>query len=112
MAHQWRGLIDEYRDRLPVTDKTPNVTLLEGGTPLNYACVISEMVGAQVWLKVDGANPTGSFKDRGMTVAISKAAERGAKADGAMVADLATDAAFDLAPSQTRVAEVWLPTPG
>ena len=80
MAHQWRGLIDEYRDRLPVTDKTPNVTLLEGGTPLNYACVISEMVGAQVWLKVDGANPTGSFKDRGMTVAISKAAERGAKA--------------------------------
>lgn len=80
MAHQWRGLIDEYRDRLPVTSKTPNVTLLEGGTPLNYACVLSEMVGAQVWLKVDGANPTGSFKDRGMTVAISKAAERGAKA--------------------------------
>lgn len=80
MAHQWRGLIDEYRDRLPVTDKTPNVTLLEGGTPLNYACVLSEMTGAQVWLKVDGANPTGSFKDRGMTVAISKAAERGAKA--------------------------------
>ena len=80
MAHQWRGLIAEYRDRLPVTDKTPNITLLEGGTPLNYACVLSEMVGAQVWLKVDGANPTGSFKDRGMTVAISKAAERGAKA--------------------------------
>ena len=80
MAHQWRGLIEEYRDRLPVTDKTPNVTLLEGGTPLNYACVLSEMTGAQVWLKVDGANPTGSFKDRGMTVAISKAAERGAKA--------------------------------
>ncbi len=80
MAHQWRGLIEEYRDRLPVTDKTPNVTLLEGGTPLNYACVLSEMTGAQVWWKVDGANPTGSFKDRGMTVAISKAAERGAKA--------------------------------
>ena len=80
MAHQWRGLIDEYRDRLPVTDKTPNVTLLEGGTPLNYACVLSEMTGARVYLKVDGANPTGSFKDRGMTVAISKAAERGAKA--------------------------------
>ena len=80
MAHQWRGLIAEYRDRLPVTDATPNITLLEGGTPLVHAKVLSGMVGAEVWLKVDGANPTGSFKDRGMTVAISKAAERGAKA--------------------------------
>ncbi|MCX6403413.1 MAG: threonine synthase [Actinobacteria bacterium] len=80
MAHQWRGLIHEYRDRLPVTDKTPVVTLLEGGTPLVYACNISEKVGAEVWLKVEGGNPTGSFKDRGMTVAISKAAEAGAKA--------------------------------
>jgi threonine synthase len=80
MAHQWRGLIEEYRDRLPVTDKTPVVTLLEGGTPLVYACNLSERIGAQVWLKVEGANPTGSFKDRGMTVAISKAAEAGAKA--------------------------------
>ena len=80
MAHQWRGLIHEYFDRLPVTEKTPVVTLLEGGTPLVYACNISEKVGAEVWLKVEGANPTGSFKDRGMTVAISKAAEAGAKA--------------------------------
>jgi threonine synthase len=80
MAHQWRGLIHEYRDRLPVTDKTPVITLLEGGTPLIYACNISEKVGAEVWLKVEGGNPTGSFKDRGMTVAISKAAEAGAKA--------------------------------
>jgi threonine synthase len=80
MAHQWRGLIHEYRDRLPVTDKTPVITLLEGGTPLVYACNISEKVGAEVWLKVEGGNPTGSFKDRGMTVAISKAAEAGAKA--------------------------------
>jgi threonine synthase len=80
MAHQWRGIIHEYRDRLPVTDKTPVVTLLEGGTPLVYACNISEKVGAEVWLKVEGGNPTGSFKDRGMTVAISKAAEAGAKA--------------------------------
>lgn len=80
MAHQWRGLIHEYRDRLPINDKTPIVTLLEGGTPLVYACNISEKVGAQVWLKVEGMNPTGSFKDRGMTVAISKAAEAGAKA--------------------------------
>ena len=79
-AHQWRGLIDEYRDRLPVSPATPNVTLREGGTPLVYACVLSEMTGCEVWLKYDGANPTGSFKDRGMTVAISKAAEEGARA--------------------------------
>ena len=79
MAHVWRGLIEEYRDRLPVTDATPVVTLREGGTPLVYACVLSEMLGCEVWLKYDGANPTGSFKDRGMTLAISKAAEAGAK---------------------------------
>ena len=79
-APQWRGLIEEYRDRLPVTPSTPVVTLREGGTPLVYACVLSEMTGCQVWLKYDGANPTGSFKDRGMTMAISKAAEAGARA--------------------------------
>ncbi len=80
MAHQWRGVIDEYRDRLPVSEKTPVITLREGGTPLVYACVLSEMLGNNVWLKVEGANPTGSFKDRGMTMAMSKAAEDGAKA--------------------------------
>jgi threonine synthase len=80
MAHQWRGLIEEYRDRLPVSSATPVVTLCEGGTPLVYACTLSEMTGCQVWLKFEGANPTGSFKDRGMTMAISKAAEDGAKA--------------------------------
>ncbi|MEN9692440.1 MAG: hypothetical protein RLZZ330_84 [Actinomycetota bacterium] len=80
MSQPWRGLIHEYKDRLPITDKTPIVSLGEGGTPLVYACNISEKVGAEVWLKVEGANPTGSFKDRGMTVAISKAAEAGAKA--------------------------------
>jgi threonine synthase len=80
MAHVWRGLIEEYRDRLPVTDGTPVVSLREGGTPLVYACTLSEIVGSEVWLKYDGANPTGSFKDRGMTMAISKAAEAGAKA--------------------------------
>ena len=79
-AHQWRGVIEEYRDRLPVSDKTPIVSLREGGTPLVYACVLSEMLNNEVWLKVEGANPTGSFKDRGMTMAISKAAEDGAKA--------------------------------
>ena len=75
----WRGLINAYRDRLPVTDRTPVVTLNEGNTPLLDAPRLSEQVGARVLLKVEGANPTGSFKDRGMTVAISKAAEEGAK---------------------------------
>lgn len=79
-AHQWRGVIEEYRSRLPVSAKTPVITLNEGGTPLIYACVISEMLDNEVWLKFEGANPTGSFKDRGMTMAISKAAEDGAKA--------------------------------
>ena len=79
-AHQWRGVIEEYRSRLPVSRKTPVVTLNEGGTPLIYACVLSEMLDNQVWLKFEGANPTGSFKDRGMTMAISKAAEDGARA--------------------------------
>src|SRR6476659_4197108 len=75
----WRGLINAYRDRLPVTDRTPIVTLNEGNTPLLDAPRLSEQVGARVLLKIEGANPTGSFKDRGMTVAISKAAESGAK---------------------------------
>ncbi len=76
----WRGVIEEYRQFLPVSDATPVVTLLEGGTPLLAAPRLSARVGARVLLKVEGANPTGSFKDRGMTVAISKAAEEGAKA--------------------------------
>lgn len=80
MAHQWRGVIEEYRERLPVGPATPVVTLREGGTPLVYACTVSELTGCEVWLKFEGANPTGSFKDRGMTMAISKAAEAGAKA--------------------------------
>ena len=80
MAHQWRGLIEEYRDRLPVSASTPVITLREGGTPLVRASLIGELLDCEVWLKYDGANPTGSFKDRGMTVAISKAAEAGAKA--------------------------------
>ena len=79
-AHQWRGVIEEYRDRLPVDDATPVVSLREGGTPLVYACSLSETLGCEVWLKFEGANPTGSFKDRGMTLAISKAAQEGARA--------------------------------
>jgi threonine synthase len=76
----WRGVIEEYRQHLPVGAQTPVVSLLEGGTPLLEAPRLSARVGAQVWLKVEGANPTGSFKDRGMTLAISKALEEGAKA--------------------------------
>ncbi|MFE5329002.1 threonine synthase [Embleya sp. NPDC056575] len=77
---QWRGVIEEYRDRLPVSASTPVVTLREGGTPLVPAQVLSERTGCDVHLKVEGANPTGSFKDRGMTMAISKAKEAGAQA--------------------------------
>jgi threonine synthase len=76
----WRGLIEEFRDRLPVTETTPVVTLLEGNTPLIHAEHLSELVGRQVFVKYDGTNPTGSFKDRGMTVAVSKAVESGAQA--------------------------------
>ena len=76
----WRGLIEEYRSFLPVSDATPVITLLEGGTPLIRSITLSDRVGADVWLKFDGLNPTGSFKDRGMTMAISKAVEEGAKA--------------------------------
>ncbi len=76
----WQGLIHTYREYLPVDDKTPVITLQEGNTPLIYACHLSEILGAQVWLKYEGLNPTGSFKDRGMTMAISKAAEAGSKA--------------------------------
>jgi len=79
-ARLWRGVIAEYADRLPVSAATPVVTLGEGGTPLVRAGVLSERTGCDVWLKVEGANPTGSFKDRGMTVAISKAREEGATA--------------------------------
>jgi len=75
----WPGIIEAYRDRLPVDASTPVVTLLEGGTPLLPAPRLSEQVHADVHLKVEGANPTGSFKDRGMTLAITKAVESGAK---------------------------------
>jgi threonine synthase len=77
---QWRGVIEEYRERLPVSEATPVVTLCEGGTPLVRSESLSEETGCEVWLKYEGANPTGSFKDRGMTLAISKAVEEGSKA--------------------------------
>ena len=81
MAHQWRGVIREYFDRLDVDASTPIITLGEGGTPLIESPALAKLVGAaQVYLKVEGMNPTGSFKDRGMTMAVSKAVGHGAKA--------------------------------
>ena len=76
----WPGVIGQFRDRLSVTAETPVVTLLEGNTPLIEAKVLSQQVDRPVYLKYDGANPTGSFKDRGMTMAVSKALEGGARA--------------------------------
>lgn len=78
----WPGLIEAYREYLPVSKTTPVVTLLEGNTPLIPVPAIAERIGRQVkvFVKYDGLNPTGSFKDRGMTMAISKAKESGAKA--------------------------------
>lgn len=72
MAHQWQGVIAEYIDRLPFAESDPIVTLREGGTPLIFSRALSEQTGAKVYVKVEGMNPTGSFKDRGMTTAISK----------------------------------------
>lgn len=80
MAQPWRGVIAEYFDRLPFTDGDPVVTLGEGGTPLVAAPALSAATGAEVYLKVEGANPTGSFKDRGMTVAMSKVLGEGTQA--------------------------------
>ena len=79
MAHQWQGLIREYSDRLPLDPSGPVVTLLEGGTPLVEAKALSKRVGADVFVKVEGANPTGSFKDRGMTTAVSQIASTDTK---------------------------------
>jgi threonine synthase len=80
MAHVWRGVLREYADRLGVTESSTVVTLGEGGTPLIPAPALSRRTGADVWVKFEGMNPTGSFKDRGMTVALSRAVEHGAKA--------------------------------
>jgi threonine synthase len=74
------GLIERYRGRLPFTEGDPVVTLGEGSTPLVQAPALSQRVGAEVWLKLEGTNPTGSFKDRGMTCAVSAAVREGAKA--------------------------------
>ncbi|GAA4061301.1 threonine synthase [Microbacterium laevaniformans] len=80
MAHVWQGVLREYADRLGVTEASTVVTLGEGGTPLIPAAALSQQTGANVFIKFEGMNPTGSFKDRGMTVALSRAVEHGAKA--------------------------------
>jgi len=79
-SRQWRGVIEEYRERLDIPENTPTITLGEGGTPMVSSAWLSEVTGGQVWLKVEGDNPTGSFKDRGMTVALSVAVGQGAEA--------------------------------
>ncbi len=79
---RYNGLIDKYKEYLPVTDKTPFVTLSEGNTPLIKADNLAKHLGldCEIYLKYEGSNPTGSFKDRGMTMAVSKAKEEGSKA--------------------------------
>lgn len=77
MHRGWQGLLTEYRDWLPVSAETPALTLHEGSTPLIYAHGLSEMLEGHVYLKYEGANPTGSFKDRGMVLAVAKAKEEG-----------------------------------
>jgi threonine synthase len=79
-AAQWRGILAEYADRLPLIEPGCHVSLGEGGTPLVPSRWLSEATGCEVWLKVEATNPTGSFKDRGMTVAVSAALEQGARA--------------------------------
>ncbi|MEE1649712.1 threonine synthase [Brachybacterium sp. J144] len=80
MAHQWRGVLAEYREHLPFADGDTLLTLGEGGTPLVPAPALSRRVGADVHIKVEGQNPTGSFKDRGMVSAMSRAVSDGATA--------------------------------
>ena len=77
-VHQWRGVVEEYRDWLDIPADTPTITLREGGTPMVDSRWLSDLTGGEVWLKVEGANPTGSFKDRGMTCAVSVAVREGA----------------------------------
>ena len=79
LRRRWRGVIEEYREFLPVTEKTPIVTLNEGDTPLVKSTTIGPKAGVDLYFKLEGLNPTGSFKDRGMTMAVSKAVEEGSR---------------------------------
>ena len=76
----WQGLIEQYKEFLPVTENTPKLTLLEGNTPLLKLENLSNELGIELYVKIEGANPTGSFKDRGMVFAVAKAKEEGSKA--------------------------------
>lgn len=76
----WEGLINHYRQYLPVTDKTPEISLQEGNTPLIRFSTLSKELGIELHGKVEGVNPTGSFKDRGMALAVAKAVEEGSNA--------------------------------
>lgn len=75
----WKGLIEEYKEFLPVNENTPSLTLNEGNTPLIHLVNLSRELGIELYGKIEGANPTGSFKDRGMVFAVAKAVEDGAK---------------------------------
>ena len=75
----WKGLIEEYKEYLPVTENTPSLTLNEGNTPLVHLVNLSKELGIELYGKIEGANPTGSFKDRGMVFAVAKAVEDGSK---------------------------------
>ena len=106
----WKGIIEEYKTYLPVTEKTPIVTLLEGNTPLIKSENLSGTLGLNVYLKYEGLNPTGSFKDRGMTMAISKAKENGCKAVMcASTGNTSASAAAYSAASQTMRCIVLIP---
>ncbi|MCH1625535.1 threonine synthase [Fredinandcohnia quinoae] len=76
---RWQGLIQQYREYLPVTNETPRLSLNEGNTPLLPLHTLSEQLGIEMYVKIEGANPTGSFKDRGMVMAVAKAVEEGSK---------------------------------
>ena len=79
MMKRWNGLIEEYKEWLPVTENTPALTLQEGNTPLIHMTNLSEQWGINLYVKTEGTNPTGSFKDRGMVMAVAKAKEEGKK---------------------------------
>lgn len=76
---RWQGLLHAYKEFLPVTEKTPLLTLNEGNTPLIHLPYLSEQLNIELYAKYEGANPTGSFKDRGMVMAVAKAKEAGRK---------------------------------
>lgn len=78
--NHWQGLLHHYAPYLPVTEKTPRLTLYEGNTPLVPLSTLSDLWDVELYAKVEGANPTGSFKDRGMVVAVAKAVEEGSRA--------------------------------